>query len=212
MNPKVFIRSMILMVITFIAISVFWFTQKSTSSKTQYPDTPTLLDDDNPYASLFIPSFRLMDTQGNTIDESILKGKYTVVDFFYTSCPLICPGMSAAMRQIQNETTETDLQLLSISIDPEFDTTQVIKTYSENYSADPTRWQFANGPPEMIDLILAGVGFDLTDLNTDEGFRNIGHPSTILLIGPDLHAIKLYRYSDPDQIDELIKTAHELAG
>ena len=212
MNPQVIFRSLLLMVLTFVGILVFWFMQRPTGASNQFTQTPTLLDADNPYATLFLPSFRLTDAQGVVIDESVLKGKYTAVDFFYTSCPLICPGMTAAMKRIQDETDGTDLQLLSISIDPAVDTTEVLKDYSEAYKADPDRWRFANGTPEMLNLILAGVGFDLTDLSTDEGFRNIGHPSTILLIGPDLHAIKLYRYSDPDEIDELIQTAHKLAG
>jgi protein SCO1/2 len=210
MNPRVLIRSIALMLITLTGIMIFWFVAKP--KPTQFPTAPTLLDDDNPYASLYLPPFTLTDSNGNTIDESILDGKYTVVDFFYTSCPLICPGMSAAMREVQNETADTDLQLLSISIDPEIDTPEIIKRYAEAFKADPDRWRFTTGNMEMITILLMGMNFDLGELNSDDGFRNIDHPATLILLGPDRHVIKLYRYADPDQLAELIETARELTG
>ncbi len=214
MQLKTIIRSIILLVLTFIGLLVFYMIQSKNANNQpdSFPDAPIQIDQsDNPYASLFIPPFRLTNAQGEIIDDSILDGKYTVVDFFYTSCPLICPGMTAAMKKIQDETAGTDVQLLSISIDPEYDTPEVIKGYSEAYKADPNRWTFATGDPDMISIILAGVQFQLSSLKTDEGFRDIGHPATILLIGPDRHAIKLYRYSDPDDVALLIETAKKLS-
>lgn len=210
MNQRVLIRSMILMLLTFTGIMVFWFIAKSQPG--QYSNTPTLLDTDNPYAQLFIPAFKLTDSNGNPIDESILDGQYTLVDFFYTSCPLICPTMSAAMKEVQESTADTDLQLLSISIDPEVDTPEIINHYSKAFQADPDRWRFITGDIDTISILLMGIGFDIGSLSTDDGFRNIDHPGTLILLGPDRHVIKLYRYSDPDQITELIKKAHELAG
>jgi len=201
---------MILMCITFVGIAVFWFVAKPQQSRMS--EAPTLLEGENPYSELFIPPFTLTDINEDTVTESILDGEYTVVDFFYTSCPLICPGMSAAMREVQNATADTKLKLLSISIDPEVDTPDKIKTYAGAFHADPDRWKFTTGNPEMITILLMGMNFELGELNSDDGFRNIDHPSTLILLGPDRHVIKLYRYSDPDQMEELIKTARELAS
>jgi cytochrome oxidase Cu insertion factor (SCO1/SenC/PrrC family) len=201
---------MILLLITFTGIMVYWF---AFAPKPPNPNELVDLDpQDNPYASLFLPSFTLLDREGEAFDQTYLDGKYTVVDFFYTSCPLICPGMSAAMRDIQNATTDTDLQLLSISIDPEVDRPSVLKTYAGGFQADPARWKFGTGTPDMTAILLMGMNFHLGELNTDDGFRNIDHPSSLLLIGPDRHVIGLYRYSDPDEIDALIEKARELAG
>ena len=210
MRPRVIIQSLTLLLLTFAALLIFWITQKP--HPTQYPKAPTLLDTDNPYADLYIPAFKLTDADGNTIDQTILEGQYTLIDFFYTSCPLICPGMTAAMRQVQDATTDTKLKLLSISIDPEVDTPEIIKRYSQAHKADPDRWTFATGDMEMITILLMGMNFDMGALSTDKGYRNIDHPSTLILLGPDRHVISLYRYSDPDQIEALIKKAHELAG
>jgi len=210
MNQRVLIRSITLMCITFIGIMIFWFTNKPQPA--QYPDTPTLLDTDNPYNSLFIPAFNLTDSAGNAVDQSILDDQYTLVDFFYTSCPLICPGMTAAMKQVYHATANTNLNLLSISIDPEVDTPQVIANYAKTLDIDESRWRFITGDIETLDFILMGLGFVIGAPNPDQPYRDISHPSTLILLGPDRHVIALYRYTDPEELQKLIKKAHELAG
>jgi len=212
MPPRVFIRSLVLLVITFAGILIYLFVFAPRQQQGYPSDRIIDLNEDNPYNALFIPDFTLVDREGNEFDDSFLEGKYTVVDFFYTSCPLICPGMSAVMRDIQFETVGTSLQLLSISIDPEVDTPQVLKNYANGFRADPSRWKFGRGTEEMTQILLMGVGFELGALNTDDGFRNIDHPSSMLLVGPDKHVIGLYRYSDADEVRSLIEKARELAG
>jgi cytochrome oxidase Cu insertion factor (SCO1/SenC/PrrC family) len=202
---------MILLVLTFVGIVSYWFYAASTRAKAS-EDAFIDLNEDNPYAQLYIPSFTLEDRNGETFDESYLDGRYTVVDFFYTSCPLICPAMSATMRDIQNATADTDLQLLSISIDPSVDTPEVMYSYANGFKADPERWKFGRGSDEMTQILLMGVGFELDALEMRDGFRYIDHPGALLLVGPDRHVIKLYRYSDPDEVAQLIEKARELAG
>lgn len=211
MSPRVFIRSLVLLVITFAGILIYLFVF---APQPQGLPTDQLIDlnEDNPYSALYIPDFKLVDRNGEEFDDTYLDGKYTIVDFFYTSCPLICPGMSAVMRDIQYATEGTDIQLLSISIDPEVDTPQVLKNYANGFKADPARWKYGRGTVDMTQILLMGVGFELGALNTEDGFRNIDHPSSILLVGPDRHVIGLYRYSDPDEVQELIEKARELAG
>jgi len=211
MSPRVFIRSLVLLVITFAGILIYLFVF---APQPQGLPTDQLIDlnEDNPYSALYIPDFKLVDRNGEEFDDTYLDGKYTIVDFFYTSCPLICPGMSAVMRDIQYATEGTDIQLLSISIDPEVDTPEVLKNYANGFKADPARWKYGRGTVDMTQILLMGVGFELGALNTEDGFRNIDHPSSILLVGPDRHVIGLYRYSDPDEVQELIEKARELAG
>lgn len=211
MRPRVFIRSAVLLAITFAGILVYWFV--FAPANRSMPSNEIIdLNEDNPYASLFIPNFALVDREGQAFDQSFLDGKYTVVDFFYTSCPLICPAMSATMRQIQDATEGTGLQLLSISIDPEVDTPEVMKPYADGFRADPSRWKFGRGTPDMTQILLMGVGFELDPLEERDGFRYINHPGSLLLVGPDRHVIRLYQYSDPDQVEALIHKARELAG
>jgi protein SCO1/2 len=211
MSPRVFVRSLILLVITFAGILLYLFVF-APRYNTSEPDIIDLNDDSNPYNSLYLPSFTLTDRNGDEFTEAYLDGKYTVVEFFYTSCPLICPTMTATMRDIQFETEDIGLQLMSVSIDPEVDTPEVLKNYANGFKADPQRWKFGRGTSDMTQILLMGVGFELGVLDTEDGFRNIDHPSSLLLVGPDRHVIGLYRYSDPDDVQRLIENARELAG
>ena len=211
MSPRVFLRSLILLVITFAGIMLYMFVFAPRYSNKQ-PNIIDLNNDPNPYSSLYLPSFTLTDRNGEEFTESFLDGKYTVVEFFYTSCPLICPTMTAAMRDIQFATEDIGLQLLSVSIDPEVDTPEVMNNYANGFKADPERWKFGRGTPDMTQIMLMGVGFELGNLDTSDGVRNIDHPSSLLLVGPDRHVIGLYRYSDPDDMERLIEKARELAG
>ena len=202
---------MLLLVITFAGILVYW----TLFAPVRGFETDELIDlepDDNPYSSLFIPSFTLTDREGEEFDQEYLEGRYTLVEFFYTSCPLICPAMTATVRDIQKQTEDTTLQFLSISIDPEVDTPEVMNRYAQGFQADPSRWKFGRGTPDMTQILLMGVSFDLGKLEMKDGFRSIDHPSSLILVGPDRHVIGLYSYSDDEQVDALIKKARELAG
>lgn len=210
MRPRVLIRSLLLLLVTFVGMLIYLYSTRPAPNA--LPDLPTLDAGENPYADLYFPKFTLTDREGGRVDQTWMDGHYTVVDFFYTSCPLICPGMSAAMRELQNATQDTGLRLLSVSIDPEVDTVPVVKRYADGFKADPTRWKFATGDMDMVTIMLMGVSFDLGALDTKNGFRNINHPSSLILFGPDRHVIGLYKYSDPDEMAELIKKTRELAG
>jgi cytochrome oxidase Cu insertion factor (SCO1/SenC/PrrC family) len=91
MPPRVFIRSLILLVITFSGILIYLFVFAPTGR--EYPSDQIIdLNEDNPYSALFIPDFTLVDREGNEFDDSYLDGKYTVVDFFLHELPADLPG------------------------------------------------------------------------------------------------------------------------
>ena len=169
-------------------------------------------DTENLYAEFYVPEFELIDRNGDTITHEALDGQYTVVDFFFTSCPLWCPGMTQSMWQVQQATYGTDLRLMSISIDGEVDTPEAIDGYATRYRCDEDRWDYVTGDPEVVaDLVKDGLKFDLGDPNeTEDSGRLINHPTRLILLGPDRRVIGLYRYDDPDEVDELIADALKL--
>lgn len=175
---------------------------------TRLPDA-----DPNPYADFYIPDFTLTDRKGQPITQEVLDGHYTVVDFFFTSCPLICPAMNAEMQRVQEATRGTKLRMLSLSIDGGLDTPDVIDRYATDHDAEPDRWRFATGDPAVVaDLALRGLKFLVGSPEPDPktGARNINHPSRLILVGPDRHVVGLYRYDDPDEVAELIEKAKTL--
>ncbi len=91
-----------------------------------------------------------------------------IVNFFYTECPDTCPLQSAHMARLQDELAhEPDVRLVSISVDPEHDTPEVLAAYATRYGADPERWLFLTGPKDAI-YRLAIDGFRLGVVERDE--------------------------------------------
>lgn len=96
------------------------------------------------------PHFTLTDQSGQPFGSDQLDGKVAVVGFIYTHCPDICPMLTAQMRQLQNQLAGAGLLgektvLLSITVDPERDTPEVLARYAEQFDADPAAWYFLTG-------------------------------------------------------------------
>lgn len=216
MRPHILVLSIVLALLT-LGIMLFL-------TATYAPPAGTMATTDeltpvptkgNPYADFQVLDFNLTDRRGSPITHEALEGEYTVLDFFFTSCPLWCPGMTQAMRRVQDATTDTSARLMSISIDGDLDTPDIIDQYASRYGADPARWSFATGDPDTVAaLVRDGLKFEIGDIGTDpdSGGRAINHPTRLILVGPDRRVIGLYRYDDPDEVDALIAKVNELAG
>lgn len=174
--------------------------------------TPVSLDPYEPPFAIVVPEFVAMDRDRDPVDQAVLDGEYTVMDFFFTSCPLYCPGMTAAMKRVQTEVDSDVLRLLSLSIDGKHDTPEVIGTYADGFGADSTKWVFATAPTDVVWPMIEEMGF-LVEYDTQnpvgrptgESQPMINHPTRLMLIGPDRRVIGLYRYTDQEEIDALIE-------
>ena len=108
-----------------------------------------------------VPPFSLTERDGRQVTLADLKGKVSIVNFIYTNCPDTCPIQSAQMRQLQEDFKhESDLLLVSITVDPKRDTPEVLSKYANGFGADPARWVFLTGEQERI-YKLAQEGFRL---------------------------------------------------
>jgi len=108
-----------------------------------------------------VPDFALIERSGRRITRGDLLGKVWIANFVYTDCRETCPLQSAHLARLQAELRgEPDLRLVSITVDPEHDTPEVLAEYAARYRADPERWLFLTGPREVIHR-LAIEGFRL---------------------------------------------------
>lgn len=108
-----------------------------------------------------VPGFSLTERSGRRITLPDLLGKVWIVNFFYTECTETCPLQSANMARLQADLSgEPDVRLVSISVDPEHDTPEVLSEYANRFRADPDRWLFLTGPNDAI-YRLAIEGFRL---------------------------------------------------
>jgi protein SCO1/2 len=175
-----------------------------------------LTPDDNT-RGMAIPPFTLKDQDGRAITNDLFTGKVTIVDFYFTHCKLICPLLVQHMRDQVRSLKGTPVKFLSISVDPEHDTPEVIKAYATEHGADPARWTFATGDRQTIgEIVQRGLKYAVgDDPNPDRAIKledgrtmnNIVHPSWFVLVGPKGNVLGFYLAEAPTDMRELAERA-----
>lgn len=127
-----------------------------------------------------VPEFELMERSGRPVNNETLDGRIWVADFIFTRCAGTCPKMSSSMKTIQNSilrmpTVWPGPALVSFTVDPEWDTEEVLAEYADRYKADGRGWLFLRGTYEEIQKI-AVKGFLLgLQQGTELDFEPIVH-------------------------------------
>jgi protein SCO1/2 len=104
-----------------------------------------------------LPSFTLVGEDGHPFTDRDLRGRPTVLSFIFTRCPVpeFCPLVTRRFRELQDalahdRSAASSARLLSITLDPEFDTPPVLQAFARSRHADPARWRFAGGDPDAV--------------------------------------------------------------
>ncbi len=154
-----------------------------------------------------LPSFSLVDQSSNTVHLSDFRGKVVVVDFIYTRCPLpdVCPRLSANFASASKKLRGRDVQFLSITIDPQFDTPAVLAEYAHRWQAGES-WKFLTGTPEQVQGVAGIFGLIYWP---EEG--SITHTVATAVIGRDGTLVARIEGAGyrPDQLLALINHALE---
>jgi len=123
------------------------------------------------------PKFELTDQNNQKITNANYKGKVYVLEFFFTTCPTICPKMNQSMIEIQNQFFgNPNFGIASISIDPEHDTSKVLKEHAATLGVKSSNWHFLTGDKKYI-YDLANKGFNLyagENSKVNGGFEHSG--------------------------------------
>lgn len=108
-----------------------------------------------------VPGFKFINQDSIQVDNSFFDDKVYVVEFFFTTCPTICPIMTQSMLQIESAFGDLDnFAIASFTINPEHDTPSVLKEYMANHGVTSKNWQMLTGDESDI-MTLANKGFDL---------------------------------------------------
>ena len=144
-----------------------------------------------------VPSFSLTNFDGSVITEKQLDNKISIVSFIFTQCEGACPIMSENMSILQERfASSNDIQFLSITTDPDYDTLEVLNEYSSNYS-NKNNWYFLRG--NIIDVIeLSEKGFFLS-----AALLPTGHSTRLVLVDKQLNIRKYYEGTIESNIFEL---------
>jgi protein SCO1/2 len=129
-----------------------------------------------------VPNFAFTNQAGELITNDDYKGKVYVVEFFFTTCPTICPIMNYNLVEIQNTFNEFDnLGFASFTINPAYDTVEVLSDYANQYGITNQNWNLLTGDKEEI-YNLANNGFNLYTAQEDSAAGGFEHSGNFALI------------------------------
>lgn len=150
-----------------------------------------------------IPPFKLVNQYGDSVGSKNLQRDIYVADFFFTSCPSICPTMQRNMLNVYNAYKDTaDVKIISFTIDPKHDTVPVLKKYADKLGVSGNCWWFLLGDKDTVYQLannyLVGVSEDKT---APGGYMHQGY---FVLIDKQQHVRGSYDGTDPKQVQQLI--------
>jgi protein SCO1/2 len=129
-----------------------------------------------------ISGFSLLNQDSNQVSEKIFKGKIHVANFFFTTCGTICPKMSSEMMRVQHAfEKDTNVVIVSYTVDPEHDTPLVLKEYASQHNAIKNKWFFLTGDKKTI-YDLARNSYYLVAGEGDGGQEDFIHSEMFTLI------------------------------
>lgn len=150
-----------------------------------------------------IPAFRFVDQMGDTITDKDFDGKIYVADFFFTTCPTICPVMKSQMLRVYEAYKDNDrVQLLSHTIDPEHDSVAVLYDYAERLQVSANTWHFVTGVKDSIYAISEYYMVSAQDDPSAPG--GYIHSGAFVLIDSQKHIRGYYDGTKPEEVDQLI--------
>lgn len=160
-----------------------------------------------------IPKFSFINQDSMEVSHHTYKGKIFVADFFFTTCPSICPMLSAQMVRIQQELKSRGwsdkVWLLSHTVDPQRDTPSVLKAYGDRLGADYSNWNFVTGKADDI-YYQAEDGYMLTAFPSDTAQGGFFHTDKFTLIDSQMHIRGYYDGTSTEEVDRLLLDIEKL--
>jgi cytochrome oxidase Cu insertion factor (SCO1/SenC/PrrC family) len=211
-QKKLFMAIVVLALVFLGLVGTLVMMRPGVVSDAEVVEAPTgPLQPDEMLVGYSIPEFELTDQDGRPVDESILDGQVTILDFIFTNCPFACPGMTGEMLKLQESLEGTGVRFLSITVDPQRDTPEVLRAYGEGNGVDFDRWSLLTGPFEAVRSIVRDslnfhVGVDSSrEITLPDGstMSNVSHPSHLILVGPQRQVLGIYLYYEADRMAEL---------
>ena len=159
-----------------------------------------------------VSDFNLTNQNGATITSKDYKNKIYVVDFFFTSCPSICPIMTNNMLMIQEEFIEnSQVMLLSLSVTPEIDNVEILKTYAKEKGVNDSKWNITTGSKKHIYELARKSYFAVVEQG-DGGLQDFIHTPNFILVDTKKQIRGIYDGTDKNEIFRIIDDIKVLAN
>jgi protein SCO1/2 len=159
-----------------------------------------------------ISNFKLQDQEGRVFGSESLKGSPWVANFIFSRCQGPCPLMSKNFSDLQKILPEdSPVKLVSFTVDPGYDSVEVLEEYADNYNADENRWHFLTGSKEEI-YRLGRNDFKLTTEEVVDVKTDFIHSVKMILVDSEGRIRAYYQGTDPEVAEEILGDLKTLQG
>ena len=175
--------------------------------------SPHWLAADAPELDTFhrIPTFTLLNQRGDTISTATFQDKVYIVDFFFTTCPGICPRMTKNMGTLQAIfADQPQVLLLSHSVTPEMDSVPVLQAYAEKHGVVADKWHLATGERAEIYRLGRQAYFVEENLGLQKSADDFLHTENFVLIDQQRHIRGIYNGLNQSSLAQLTKDVYAL--
>lgn len=156
-----------------------------------------------------VADFSLTERSGRTITLSDLKGKSWIAGFIFTRCPGPCPTITADMAMIRQK-LPPDIQLVSFTVDPDFDTPRILSGYADKFGADKDSWWFLTGDRFKVYNLVVG-SFKVPTIQVIEGGEKIiTHSTNLALVDKQGNIRGYYSIEEPEDLKRIQRDAVRL--
>ncbi len=151
-----------------------------------------------------IKDFSMKNQNGETITQEFYNDKIYVADFFFTTCPTICPIMTENMGYIQEKIkNDSDIFLLSFSVTPEIDSVEQLKKYALEKNVIDSKWNLVTGNKKDI-YNLARTSYLVAKTNGDGGKYDMIHTENFVLVDKEKRIRGFYDGTNSKEMDQLL--------
>lgn len=157
-----------------------------------------------------IRDFNYIDQDSMAFNAETLDGQVYLADFFFTSCPSICPRVMKNMLRVQEKYKGTsNFKLVSFSLDPKRDTPARLKKYASNIGADLSMWSFVHGPKDSI-MAIANEDYYVPAFEDSDAPGGFDHSGKLLLVDGDGHLRGFAEGTEDEDVTEFFDTIDAL--
>lgn len=152
-----------------------------------------------------IPDFKFLNQDSLWISQKEMDGKIYVADFFFTTCPTICPKMKSSLLRIYDKFAEdARVRILSHTIDPEFDNVHVLKEYAKKLNITSPRWNLLTGKKSDI-YRLGEKSYMVTTQEDSNEAGGFVHSGAFILVDKNRHIRGIYDGTKEEEVNHLME-------
>lgn len=181
---------------------------KPTTSELPYLGRPKIVNEKE--VKHKVRDFNYIDQDSLAFNAETLEGQVYLADFFFTSCPSICPKVMKNMLRVQEKYKGTpNFKLVSFSLDPKRDTPPRLKKYAASIGADLSMWHFVHGPKDSI-MTIANEDYYVPAFEDKDAPGGFDHSGKLLLIDGDGHLRGFAEGTEDEDVTDFFDTIDAL--